>query len=362
MARRRASTRTGSAASRPTAAQPRDHRHVRAGLDVQARHRLRRALRGARLAARRRSRCRTSIQVADRVIHDARPARDRAADCCADPRRTRRTSARSRSPRTLGPDRLAALDRPLRLRQAHRDRLPRRGGRRRAAAGSLVRLDDRQRPDRPGDRGHPDADGRGYAAIANGGAWIAAAPRRRGRRRPRQARRNGGVSSRHGRRAGRDDAARRRRRRAPAPAPQSPATRSRARPAPRRSRTTRRLLDLEVRRLVRRLRPGEAPRLAILVMVDEPKGAILGGVVAAPAFQEIARFGLQYLEVPPDAPVARPQLRLSSRQPSPSGADRASVTSEAALPLEDRRRRPSDRRTVAPSCARASRRYRRAHD
>jgi cell division protein FtsI (penicillin-binding protein 3) len=48
--------------------------------------------------------------------------------------------------------------------------------------------------------------------------------------------------------------------------------------------------------------PATKPRLAIMVMVDEPKGAIWGGVVAAPAFQNIARFDLQYLEVQPDAP------------------------------------------------------------
>jgi cell division protein FtsI/penicillin-binding protein 2 len=48
--------------------------------------------------------------------------------------------------------------------------------------------------------------------------------------------------------------------------------------------------------------PASDPQLVILVTVDEPKGAIWGGVVAAPAFAEIARFGLQYLEVPPDAP------------------------------------------------------------
>lgn len=48
--------------------------------------------------------------------------------------------------------------------------------------------------------------------------------------------------------------------------------------------------------------PATAPRLVILVSVDEPEGAIWGGVVAAPAFQEIARFALQYLEVPPDRP------------------------------------------------------------
>jgi cell division protein FtsI/penicillin-binding protein 2 len=48
--------------------------------------------------------------------------------------------------------------------------------------------------------------------------------------------------------------------------------------------------------------PASRPRLVVLVTVDEPRGAIWGGVVAAPAFQEIARFDLQYLEVPPDAP------------------------------------------------------------
>ena len=48
--------------------------------------------------------------------------------------------------------------------------------------------------------------------------------------------------------------------------------------------------------------PASRPRLVVLVTVDEPRGAIWGGVVAAPAFQQIARFDLQYLEVPPDAP------------------------------------------------------------
>jgi cell division protein FtsI (penicillin-binding protein 3) len=47
--------------------------------------------------------------------------------------------------------------------------------------------------------------------------------------------------------------------------------------------------------------PASRPRLVVLVTVDEPHGAIWGGVVAAPAFQEIGRFDLQYLEVPPDA-------------------------------------------------------------
>jgi cell division protein FtsI (penicillin-binding protein 3) len=48
--------------------------------------------------------------------------------------------------------------------------------------------------------------------------------------------------------------------------------------------------------------PAGSPRLVILVAVDEPTGDIFGGVVAAPAFAQIAEFALQYLDIPPDAP------------------------------------------------------------
>jgi cell division protein FtsI (penicillin-binding protein 3) len=51
--------------------------------------------------------------------------------------------------------------------------------------------------------------------------------------------------------------------------------------------------------------PARHPRLVVMVMVDEPRGTIWGGVVAAPAFAKIAQFDLQYLEVPPDAPQTR---------------------------------------------------------
>jgi cell division protein FtsI (penicillin-binding protein 3) len=51
--------------------------------------------------------------------------------------------------------------------------------------------------------------------------------------------------------------------------------------------------------------PAKDPRLVILVSVDEPRKAIWGGVVAAPAFSQIARFGLHYLEVAPDAEERR---------------------------------------------------------
>jgi cell division protein FtsI (penicillin-binding protein 3)/stage V sporulation protein D (sporulation-specific penicillin-binding protein) len=46
--------------------------------------------------------------------------------------------------------------------------------------------------------------------------------------------------------------------------------------------------------------PASHPKLVVLVKVDDPRGSIYGGVVAAPAFAQIAKFDLQYLEIPPD--------------------------------------------------------------
>lgn len=49
--------------------------------------------------------------------------------------------------------------------------------------------------------------------------------------------------------------------------------------------------------------PAEAPRVVIGVFIDEPKGEIYGGEVAAPPFRDIASYALKMLGVPPD-PVA----------------------------------------------------------
>jgi cell division protein FtsI (penicillin-binding protein 3) len=52
--------------------------------------------------------------------------------------------------------------------------------------------------------------------------------------------------------------------------------------------------------------PADNPRVVIVVMIDEPHGVHYGGVVAAPAFKEIAEATLRYLGVPPSksAPVS----------------------------------------------------------
>ncbi|NIQ38738.1 MAG: PASTA domain-containing protein, partial [Proteobacteria bacterium] len=49
------------------------------------------------------------------------------------------------------------------------------------------------------------------------------------------------------------------------------------------------------------------PRLAILVILDEPEKTPYGGVIAAPVFKTIAERSLQYLNVPPTELTASTQ-------------------------------------------------------
>ena len=50
--------------------------------------------------------------------------------------------------------------------------------------------------------------------------------------------------------------------------------------------------------------PADRPRLAMIVVVDEPATARgTGGLVAAPVFARIAGEALRYLDIPPEGPV-----------------------------------------------------------
>lgn len=48
--------------------------------------------------------------------------------------------------------------------------------------------------------------------------------------------------------------------------------------------------------------PLPAPRLAVLVILEEPRGAYYGGAIAAPVFRAIAERALWYLRIPPSLP------------------------------------------------------------
>jgi cell division protein FtsI (penicillin-binding protein 3) len=60
--------------------------------------------------------------------------------------------------------------------------------------------------------------------------------------------------------------------------------------------------------------PADAPRLVLMVMVDEPEANVYGGVVAAPAFGNIARGALRYLAVAPPGPEPVPLANDAAHQ------------------------------------------------
>lgn len=58
--------------------------------------------------------------------------------------------------------------------------------------------------------------------------------------------------------------------------------------------------------------PAENPKIAMIVVVHEPKGAIYGGVVAGPVFKKIADEALSYLNVPRDDSKEKGLLLVSN--------------------------------------------------
>jgi cell division protein FtsI (penicillin-binding protein 3) len=94
--------------------------------------------------------------------------------------------------------------------------------------------------------------------------------------------------------------------------------------------------------------PAEAPRIVVGVFLDEPKGDIHGGEIAAPAFRAIVADAMRLLAVPPSGPTAQvalaaapapeeepegpPPLELAARTPPGSPGDGVTVPSLAGLP------------------------------
>jgi cell division protein FtsI (penicillin-binding protein 3) len=94
--------------------------------------------------------------------------------------------------------------------------------------------------------------------------------------------------------------------------------------------------------------PVEAPRIVVGVFLDEPKGDVHGGEVAAPAFRAIVADAMRLLAVPasgPTAPIAvaaapaaeeepegPPPLELAARTPPGSPGDGVTVPPLAGLP------------------------------
>lgn len=76
--------------------------------------------------------------------------------------------------------------------------------------------------------------------------------------------------------------------------------------------------------------PADRPRLAILVVVDEPRNGQYGGTIAAPVFREVAEASLRYLGVQPSIPwktihLPAPALAAFSQKPQPADTPAAGV-------------------------------------
>ncbi len=99
--------------------------------------------------------------------------------------------------------------------------------------------------------------------------------------------------------------------------------------------------------------PASNPKVALIVVVDEPSGAYYGAQVAAPIFKRIAEQVLRYQSVPPDAPHYAPQYTFQEKNrgtprimtPKPKEAQplvspapayiQASVSSRGMAPADD---------------------------
>jgi cell division protein FtsI (penicillin-binding protein 3) len=87
--------------------------------------------------------------------------------------------------------------------------------------------------------------------------------------------------------------------------------------------------------------PAEDPRAVIAVIVDEPKTDIYGGLVAAPAFKEIASAAMPYLGAPPSRaappPKSAPVAQAGAPTAKPENLDKSNpvVAAIAALTEKD---------------------------
>ncbi|HBV98765.1 MAG: hypothetical protein JL50_11600 [Peptococcaceae bacterium BICA1-7] len=86
--------------------------------------------------------------------------------------------------------------------------------------------------------------------------------------------------------------------------------------------------------------PAESPRIAVLVMIAEPKGGhYYGSEVAAPIFQAVARETLHYLNVPenPDLPGPKDESIEEVKPALPEADRKVHVPNVVGYPVEDAR-------------------------
>jgi cell division protein FtsI (penicillin-binding protein 3) len=77
--------------------------------------------------------------------------------------------------------------------------------------------------------------------------------------------------------------------------------------------------------------PSEKPRLVILVMIDEPKGHIYGGLVAGPVFKDVGSWALNHLRISPNPSLLRDlQIPSAQAQTKPDNASEPHISTAKA--------------------------------
>ncbi|MBV8980144.1 MAG: penicillin-binding protein 2 [Acidimicrobiia bacterium] len=93
--------------------------------------------------------------------------------------------------------------------------------------------------------------------------------------------------------------------------------------------------------------PAENPQLSAIVVLDEPT-PIYGGLVSAPAFAELARYGLRRFEIPP--PSAATTVAVPQLSPTAAAADR-DAGGGAAAPVTPKPGQPAPTAPSPPAAA-----------
>ncbi|MDP1919544.1 MAG: penicillin-binding protein [Myxococcales bacterium] len=71
--------------------------------------------------------------------------------------------------------------------------------------------------------------------------------------------------------------------------------------------------------------PAEDPRVVIAIFIDEPKTDVYGGLVAAPAFKEIAEVAMPHLAVPPSRIVPTVEVAVAKKPEPPAKSEKNPV-------------------------------------
>lgn len=84
--------------------------------------------------------------------------------------------------------------------------------------------------------------------------------------------------------------------------------------------------------------PADKPKLTIAVIIDEPQGVKYGGVVAAPAFRDIAQNSLAYLKIQPNMPMKKSvkidvaEASTPEAESAPAGDGAENMTGSSVMP------------------------------